>query len=222
MSWMDGSGGGWLEAAASFFGGERRNKAQSEAADKQMDFQQTTSSNAYQRAMEDMRDAGLNPILAGKLGGASSPGGAMPLLADTLTPAMQTGQDATRTKSDKLLKEANAALTNAQAVLTKNLQPGSEAINTLTQHAADLLKAADNMIKKYNPSYDTALEAITDTISDLMHKSKDKKGFLNQLGKTLINSHKLSPERVKKLLERLASPKATTAKETFNNSQKEK
>lgn len=40
------------------------------------DWQEKLSNTAYQRAMADMAKAGLNPILAGTLGGASTPGGA--------------------------------------------------------------------------------------------------------------------------------------------------
>ena len=50
---------------------------QKSRAKDQMNFQREMSNTSYQRAMEDMRKAGLNPILAGKLGGASTPSGAM-------------------------------------------------------------------------------------------------------------------------------------------------
>ena len=51
-------------------------------AQRNRQFQADMSSSAYQRAMADMRKAGLNPILAGKLGPASTPAGAMAKIPD--------------------------------------------------------------------------------------------------------------------------------------------
>ena len=52
------------------------NLSNERSAIRRMNFQERMSNTAYQRAMDDMRKANLNPMLAYMQGGASSPSGA--------------------------------------------------------------------------------------------------------------------------------------------------
>lgn len=76
--------GALIGGALSLGGTLLTNKANKKQAENQMAFQERMSDTSYQRAMADMKAAGLNPILAYQQGGASVPGGAMAHMENAL------------------------------------------------------------------------------------------------------------------------------------------
>jgi len=97
-------------------GGERANRENRKAAKRQMDFQERMSSTAYQRAVADMRAAGLNPMLAVSQGGASSPSGASSTSANVLSPAVSSAIAIKRNDAEVKQMASSTALNHALMV----------------------------------------------------------------------------------------------------------
>ena len=107
-----------IGAVGSYLGAEQTNKASAVQAEKQMDFQERMSSSAHQREVRDLIAAGLNPMLSAKLGGASSPAGAMAPVQNVLGQATASASQNYQLESQAKLIRAQETNTLAQADLT--------------------------------------------------------------------------------------------------------
>lgn len=137
--------GGILGGAGALISG----LASYKSAQKQMKYQSQMSNTAVQRQMADMRAAGINPILAAKYGGASTPTGASYLMPNI-------GQAAVEGYKGIVSAKQMQALTKQAEAQTKNIEEATKAIeqklefdNELHQERWQIIAAragSDNMI----------------------------------------------------------------------------
>ncbi len=169
MSWFD-IGASIISGVGSYLGAKKTNKANIAIAREQMAFQERMSSTAYQRSMDDMRKAGLNPILAYKQGGASSPGGAGIPAVDEYGPgsrqAVSTAITLRRQKADIKLIEEQEKKTTQENVLTRLQQKVTEmdfkrkAIEVVTATQAARWKVVEDAYKLKVLQDPDALQAV--------------------------------------------------------------
>lgn len=104
-----------ISAGASLLGGQQANSAAAAQAQQQEAFQADMSGTSYQRAVVDMRKAGLNPMLAYTQGGASTPAGAMAPVQNVLGNAVNSALQASSVSSTVEQQSSQAQLNKALA-----------------------------------------------------------------------------------------------------------
>lgn len=143
-----------LTAGGAYFANKSAKKAarrqmeyQTVSDQKQMAFQEQMSNTAYQRSVEDMRQAGINPILAFNAGGASTPSGTSSAGAsyapeDVLGGAVSSAMMAKRMQEEVAnLREQNKQI-RSQTHLNNALTDVADWEAAIKHSAAEISKAS--------------------------------------------------------------------------------
>lgn len=183
-------GGALIGGAFSWFGSKKQNQANTGMSREQMAWQERMSSTAYQRAVSDMRLAGINPMLAVSQGGASTPAGSVTPKVNELEGAgraiagalslARVKADIDKVKSDI---DVNKQLIRTSATQSQSNIASAKAANALagkTSAETNVVIANTPKAQLYGELYKPVLSAVSSAksvVSDVKsHYAKPKKG----------------------------------------------
>jgi pyridoxal biosynthesis lyase PdxS len=136
-------------------GQAQANAANERIAKDNRSFQERMSNTSYQRAMADMKKAGLNPMLAFKQGGASTPAAATATMGNIGAAGVQGALGSA---------QASSAMASAQA------SKSSAVLNELNAHIKKISEIPEAEVKKF-PTRMAAL--VIDAIESYVKEAKN-------------------------------------------------
>jgi hypothetical protein len=149
-------------------GQDQANRENERIARENREWQERMSSTAYQRAMADMKSAGLNPMLAYMQGGATTPSGSTAQMQDSITPGLNSAMASRRLVADLHNLEASNEKIKADTLLSQ----------AQAQQAAATAKATEATIPKkeiLSKPYAAAKDVIDNTSISLADKPKEER-----------------------------------------------
>lgn len=161
-------GGSLIGGILGYVGQKSANAANAKQAQLNRDFQERMSSTAHQREVNDLRAAGLNPILSASKGGSSTPGGAQAQMQNALEPIANSAQQTAQIAAQMQLVKAQTRKTNNEASIlgpkARIYNKAEELINNIipdNNSAKSMLETGLNKIKSKGNEYATNAQAKT-------------------------------------------------------------
>jgi hypothetical protein len=169
----------WLTAAGSALGAMSQNKINAEQAQINRDYQTEMSNTSFQRRVEDLKAAGLSPMLAYSQGGAAVPSGSQASAASNVGESTaSSGSTARQININREQAISQIELQDQQ----RNLL-GSQALN----------QDADTAIKQYELS-----NMMPQRVRNLMQDTLTKGAYARASIANARNTEYLLPEAMKK------------------------